>query len=232
MKRILKFILMSLIIGSCSSGGEDDTDTPEPAQNNSPSIPTLIYPTNSLLCIDNTLLFEWNTSVDSEGDAITYKIEVSKDNGFNVISNTVSSAATSQSFTLDKGVSYYWRVKAIDSREVSSDYSSVYNLYTESEGISNHLPFAPQLINPTLNSSIESGNILLEWESSDVDGDSLKYDIYFGSNNPPTTLISDNQDETTIAVTVAASEEYYWKIIVKDQNGGQSIGQIWKFLTN
>lgn len=231
MKSFLKFIILSLVLCGCSGGSGDDNPEPPVSKNNVPSVPTLVYPANNLLCTDNILEFEWNASTDIDGDAITYKIEVAKDNQFAQIAFNSNLSGTKTTYTLEKGIAYYWRVQATDSKKHSSDYSSTFNLYTEGVGITNHLPFAPELLKPEFNSSKTSGNITLEWLGSDTDNDSLTFDVYFGTNNPP-AVVSQNQDAQNFTVSTAASTTYYWKVVVKDGKGGESIGQIWKFNTN
>jgi len=232
MKKILLSVLISSVLLGCSNGGNPGDDTPEPQVNKAPTIPSLASPGNNLLCINNTLEFKWNASSDADGDVIKYKIEISKDNQFSSIDNSAIVSVTSSTSTLEKGVAYYWRVEAIDNKNEPSGFSSVFSLYTEGEGVSNHLPFAPQLINPELSSTIESGTTTLEWSGSDTDGDALTYDIFFDENNQPTTLVSENQTEQTYDVTTISNKTYYWKVVVKDDNGGKVIGQVWGFSTN
>ncbi len=238
MKKHIYIVVFSLILWTCSgSGGDDMTSSPPPPPppppvNVAPTTPSLVYPTNNLLCIDNTLTFDWNASTDSNGDAITYTIQVSKDNQFSQIDFTTSSSATSHTFTLEKGIAYYWRVRATDSNNASSSYSTTYNLYTEGDGVSNHLPFAPELVTPQMNTAIAVGLVTLEWIASDTDGDALTSDVYFGTDNPPTTMVSENQSEITYDVNTVATTTYYWKIVVKDDNGANTVGQIWSFSTN
>lgn len=233
MKKLIYINILSLLICSCSGGSGGGDDTTSPIETNlAPSIPTLVYPTNNLLCINNTLDFEWNASTDSNGDDITYNIQISKDNQFAQIDFTASTSSTIHTFTLQKGIAYYWRVKATDSRNASSNYSSTFNLYTEGEGVSNHLPFSPELVNPLLNAIEQSGSINLEWVGSDTDNDPLTFDVYFGTENPPTNLVAENQNESSLNVNTISATNYYWKIVVKDDNGGNTIGQIWNFRTN
>jgi hypothetical protein len=232
MKIYLKLVFISTLLFACSSGGDDTPPELPVSENKKPTIPTLVYPTNNLLCIDNTLEFSWNISSDPDGDAITYNIEVSKDNQFSTIDFTTSSTLTKHTFTLEKGIAYYWRVQATDSKNESNGFSSIFNLYTEGIGLSNHLPFSPELVGPILNATETEGTITLEWKGSDTDGDPLTYDVYFDENNPPTTLVSENQIEQTLNVNTTLDKSYYWKVIVKDDKGGESIGQIWGFSTN
>ena len=231
MKYIFRFLLLSLVIFSCSSGGSSD-DGPEARPNNAPTAPSLVSPSNNLLCIDNALIFDWNASVDPDGDTITYKIEIATDNIFNNILHSGNIIATNYQVTLLKGTAYYWRVIATDSNNASSDYSSVFKLYTENEGLSNHLPFAPELISPSNGEAVSSDVITLQWEANDVDQDDLVYDIYIDTVDPPVTLVSEDQTETSYDFNLVASTIYFWRIVVKDENGGETVGQVWSFNKN
>ncbi|OGS69393.1 MAG: hypothetical protein A3F91_01385 [Flavobacteria bacterium RIFCSPLOWO2_12_FULL_35_11] len=230
MRHLLYIAALSITLWSCGGGGDDPT--PPPVVNTAPTVPTLTYPTNNLLCIDNVLNFQWSTSTDSQGDAITYQIQVAKDNLFAQISHTLTSTTASKSITLEKGIAYYWRVKATDNKSASSNYSTTFSFYTESVGITNHLPFSPVLVSPVLNSVQTGTSVTLQWMASDVDASNiLTYDVYFGTVNPPTIITSANQSAATLTKTVTASTKYYWKVVVKDSKGGQTIGQVWSFVT-
>jgi hypothetical protein len=234
MKKFLYTAVIAATLWSCGGGGGDNPPTPTPT-NNAPATPTLTYPTNNLLCINNQLDFQYS-STDPDGDAITYQIQIATDNIFTSTSNVQDQtvATTSKTFTLDKGIAYYWRVKAIDSNGAESSYSSVFNFYTEGDGITNYIPFVPELVSPALNAVVTTSTATLDWNGSDADtSDNLTYDVYFDTANPPTTIVSPNQ--TTSSYTTAAlsaTTNYYWKIVVKDNHGGQSIGQIWNFTTD
>lgn len=231
MKKFIYIYAISILINLfCSCGGGSDAPNPEP-ENSAPSKPVLIAPTNGKLCIDNIVNFQWNISVDPEGDVISYLIQVATDNQFNQVAHTFSISATSKNVSLEKGIAYYWRVKATDSKNLASDYSSTFNFYTEGE--INHIPFTPELITPELNSVIQTSTISLEWNANDVDtNDNLSYDVYFGEENPPLSKVGDNQTAKLLEVDLISSNNYYWRVIVKDNNGGESIGQVWNFKTD
>jgi len=233
LKNILFTTILGVVLYGCGSAGEDDGLPSAPAvENKAPSTPTLSAPNNNLLCIDNEITFQWNASTDPESNAISYEIQIATDNQFGQNLQTNSSSSTSTTVTLDKGVAYYWRVKAHDTKNASSSYSSIFSFYTEGVGDSNHLPFSPTLVAPVLNAIEQHATTNLEWTASDVDNDSLLYDIYFGTENPPTIKVSDNQSETTLNVNLTASANYFWKVIVKDDKGGKTIGQVWNFDTD
>ncbi|MDP3312816.1 hypothetical protein [Lutibacter sp.] len=226
-QNILYASILSSLVWSCGGGGGD---TPPPPVNNKPSTATLVYPTHNLLCINNVLNFQWNAATDPDGDALTYQIQVSKDNQFIIIAHSLSGNTLSQTISLEKGVAYYWRVKAIDSKNLSGDYSSTFSFYTEGIGVSNYLPFSPVLSAPILNSIVSTSTVTLTWTASDVDNDPLTYDVFLGTVNPPTAKIATNITIATVGSgTLTASTKYYWKVVVKDTKGGQTTGQVWSF---
>lgn len=232
MKKHIYLLVIGFIVISCSGGGDSPSPSPTPT-NTAPTIPTLVAPSNNKLCIDNSVSFQWDASTDSNNDAIIYQIQVATDIQFAQIVRTLEGTSNSQTIALDKGIAYYWRVKATDSKSLSSNYSSTFNFYTEGVATVNHLPFSPELVQPALNSLINPATATLKWNSSDVDvNDILVYDVYFGTDNPPATKMGTNITTNTLDVITVASKKYYWKVIVKDNKGGEAIGQIWSFSTN
>ncbi len=231
MKKFLYTAVIAATLWSCGGGG----DNPPTPTNNAPATPILTYPTNNLLCINNQLDFQYS-STDPDGDAITYQIQIATDNTFTNIVQTQTATTTSKTITLDKGIAYYWRVKATDSKNASSSYSSIFNFYTEGDGITNYIPFAPELVSPALNTAVTTTTATLQWNGSDADAsDTLTYDVYFGTVNPLTESEKVSADQTSSSYTTAtlgATTTYYWKIVVKDNQGGQTIGQIWNFKTD
>ncbi|MEW4925598.1 hypothetical protein [Algibacter sp. 2305UL17-15] len=230
MKNIKLLVILGIILASCSGGGDD---TPAPEENKAPGkVGSLTYPTNNLLCISNTLLFEWADAIDPNGDPITYLLEISKDNQFSSIEESTTTTANSKSVTLEKGIAYYWRVKATDSKGLSSDYSTVFQFYTEGIAEVNHLPFAPSITAPANEGTASGATTNLQWDASDVDNDPLTYDVYFDTVNPPVTKVGDNQSAKSLTVNLSAATTYYWKVVAKDDKGGQAIGQVWSFSVN
>ena len=230
MKKYIFIIAVSTLIWSCGGSGGDEPTPPPPAENKAPSTPTLVAPTNNLLCINNSVEFRWNASTDPEGNAITYQIDISKDNQFSTIAHTFYETSTVKTVSLEKGVAYYWRVKATDIKNASSSYTSTNQFYTEGVGQQNHIPFIPVLVKPVLNSTVTETTATLEWTATDVDNDLLKFDVYFGKDKSP-ALVVENQSGLTYSVNnLESSTYYYWKIVVKDDKGGISIGQVWSFV--
>ncbi|TWO33422.1 hypothetical protein E1J38_005875 [Seonamhaeicola sediminis] len=235
MKKILyKLVLIAFLGTSCSSGGGDDSgdggggDT----SNSKPTTPALVFPSQNQLCTTNVLNFEWQASTNSDGSSVIYILEISKDNQFN--NKVVDEVLTSLSkiITLEKGFAYYWRVKARSTRNIESDYSPTAQFYTEEVPNSNHLPFAPALQSPFLGQYLETGTttVNLEWTASDVDGDPVTFDVYFGKDKDALSLVSEDTSANTFEVNLdTVDTTYYWKIVVKDDKGASVTGPIWYF---
>lgn len=233
MKTIICILVMSCVI--CSCGGDDgiENEIPPIVENKTPSIPSQIYPENNDLCIDNEVNFQWNPSTDEDGNPISYIVDVAKTASFSPLEYSKTSSSTAVTISLEKGMVYFWRVKAVDSKNAESNYSTTNQFYAEGEGIVNHLPFSPDISSPELNSIISSDSTTLEWNSTDVDADdNLVYDVYFDSVEPPVTKISENQSANSLVVSLTGATTFYWKIVVKDGQGGQTIGQTWHFSTD
>ena len=224
------YLVIALTVISCSGGGDDVQEIED--LNTAPTIPSLVYPLNNTVCIDNNIIFQWGVSTDAESNRITYHIEIAENSAFSPLLHTETSLGQSKLISLTKGRAYYWRIKAVDSRAAESSYSSISQFLTAGDGESNHLPFAPNLVAPALNSEIDGTSTTLSWTASDVDGDDLTFDVYLDTNAEPITLVSENQTSTTFNVTnLTPSSTYFFKIEVKDNKGGVSIGQVWSFTT-
>lgn len=224
------YILISLFLVFISCGGGSTSGGK--TSNKAPSTPGLIYPESNMLCINNIVTFNWSASEDPEGDTIKYEIQVSESSSFTTILHTEVLAGLSRTYSLEKGKIYYWRVKAIDATDASSDFGNVYQFYTEGVGVVNYIPFLPSLISPTLNEIVNTQTVKLEWLASDVDvNDTLVYDIYFGENSTPSLLVADHTTKN-YTTSVSDSKTYYWRIDVKDNAGAKAIGKTWVFKTD
>lgn len=221
---------MSFVFFSC---GSDDSPTQE-TKNTPPSVPVLVSPANATLCINNTVDLEWGASTDAENNSIVYQLQIATDNQFTQIVKTTEAAAVRQTVILNKGVAYYWRVKATDNKNDSSNYSTTYSFYTEATALANHLPFSPQLVQPEINSFVNSATANLKWSATDVDtNDILTYDVYLGTVNPPLTKVGNNLTSASLVQnSLQTATNYYWRVVVKDNKGGETVGQIWQFKTN
>lgn len=228
MKHFIFYIVIGFLSISCSSGGDNLA-----ADNTKPIAPTLVAPANNKLCLDNSVDFQWNFPVAANNNTTSYQIQIAKDNQFTQIVKSINAVSDFQTIQLEKNTAYYWRIKATDSQNSLSDYSTTFKFYTAGEAVTNHLPFLPELVLPIFNAVLNTATTKLSWTATDADAtDVLVYDVYFGTTTTPTQKISENLTTTTLNVNLNTGKEYYWKVVVKDNKGGETTGQIWKFKTN
>jgi hypothetical protein len=152
MKKVVFICIINIGIWSC--GGSEDSGTTTPPKttnpttgtpNTAPTTPSLKFPTNGLLCISNTIDFQWEAATDSEKDAITYQIQIATDEQFTKNLKTLEGSNISQTISVDKGITYYWRVKAVDSKNLSGSFSTTFSFYTEGVAQANRIPFLPEI---------------------------------------------------------------------------------------
>jgi PKD repeat protein len=94
----------------------------------------------------------------------------------------------------------------------------------------NHPPYAPSSPSPPDGETDAGINIILSWQCSDVDGDPLTYDIYFGTYGNM-QKISSNQTATTLSPgTLDHETTYYWKVVAWDSRGAKNESN-WHFIT-
>ncbi len=231
MKKIYVTLITSILLLACS--GEDDNSIRIETLNIDviPTIPSLVYPTNNLTCTNFNLNFEWDPATSTITNTFTYVIEISTQLTFDQVLFSANTTQTTVAFTLEKGTTYFWRIKAMDNNGNESPYSTVQSFFTEPDPGINTIPFAPELISPALRSTVTGGNTSLNWNAIDIDGDSLVYDVYFGETNPP-TLLTENLETSSIHVNLSPNTEYYWRVVVKDDKQGVAIGQVWNFTSD
>ncbi len=215
-------IIVAFIVGCKKDNGE------EKPKEEVPTIPVLLQPDNKKLCIGNEVIFSWDKSYSEKGD-ISYVLEISKKQDFQSKEYHFEQVETQKTVMLEKGVLYFWRVKAVGSDGKSSKYSSVYQFYTEGEVVKNHFPFAPTLVSPKMNERINSEEAILKWEATDLDKNTLTYTIYFGTENPPKDKKGDNISEKSLKVELKTEGDYFWRVDVKDAKGAITKGQVWFF---
>ncbi|WGH74681.1 hypothetical protein P8625_11370 [Tenacibaculum tangerinum] len=234
MKRILKIVgLFSTTVLLFNCGGGSGNGGNEEVVNEAPSKVTLTYPTQNLLCIDNTIPFDWSDATDPNQDNISYKVEIATNRELTNIVKSQTSTTSTATILLDKGKAHYWRVTAVDSKGKEGAPSEVFAFYTKGEGETNIAPFTAELVKPEDEGTISGATIILEWKGADSNtSDTLTYDVYFGEEANPTTLKQENLNTNTLEVSVETGKTYYWKVNTKDNFGAKSIGQIWSFTVN
>jgi hypothetical protein len=105
-------------------------------------------------------------------------------------------------------------------------------LSTGSGGGNNTPPTIPSSPTPADKSTSQSMDQALGWTCSDTEGDSLSYDVYFGTVNPPTQQITqDTRSMSSATPQLDSLTTYYWMVVAKDNHGGVTSGPVWQFTT-
>jgi len=93
-------------------------------------------------------------------------------------------------------------------------------------------PYQPSDPSPENGSSAVDINANLYWTGGDPDpGDTVTYDIYFGTINPPPKIVSNQSDSSYDPGLMNYSTDYYWKIIAWDNLGASNESLLWIFTT-
>ena len=173
----------------------------------------LTYNTSTTDINNFSIQYEWDWNGDGVGDEITKWYE----------SGEICSISHKWN---NEGV-YNISVRAKNEEGQVSNWSS-----TLSVTILNHPPATPHTPFPVNDATDVALTATLSWQCSDVDGDELTYDIYFGtSSNPP--LINSGQYFTSYDPgTLNAENTYYWKKVAKDENNNLNNGDIWSFTSH
>ncbi len=105
-----------------------------------------------------------------------------------------------------------------------------------SDSAENHPPYEPNSPVPSheaVRVSVDSG-LTLTWSGNDPDVlDTVTYDLYWGTD--PNNLALTAQDIATTEYTMAGLSRgvfYYWQIVARDNNGLETTGPVWKFLSD
>lgn len=231
MKKRITFLLAIQFLIACSGDGGGETPiNPTPTEiNTAPSVPVLKTPENNLSCIDVTQTFSWEASTDPDNDPVRYKFLIAKDQNFQQEIKELSLNESGQELVLEPGFIYYWKVKAVDTKNNESEFSETFKFFTNPGNPLNKLPYLAINVFPDNDDEIETtSQVELQWTCEDPDSDPLTYDIYFGKNESP-ELLKSNVTETSFSVSVEVATEYYWQIVAKDTHGGKSLGNIWSF---
>ncbi|OGJ85793.1 MAG: hypothetical protein A2268_00880 [Candidatus Raymondbacteria bacterium RifOxyA12_full_50_37] len=88
----------------------------------------------------------------------------------------------------------------------------------------NNPPIAPICLAPSDSALNQEKSVTLTWRQAiDPDGDSVRYDVYFGTDIGQLAIIGASISDTTYAVTkLIFNTVYYWKITAKDGNSTAS----------
>jgi Right handed beta helix region/Periplasmic copper-binding protein (NosD) len=203
------------------------TMLPTTADNTSPNEPAYSSPTENITgAPTNGVELSWTGSDPDPDDNITYQVYFGESSTPKLLTSglSITKLITPRLKSL---TTYYWKVISKDSHNATTE-GPVWAFTT-----GNTPPNTPVIISPLDNDSIAYSSAYLNWSTiEDPDeGDTLLYDVYFGTITTP-PLVKENT--TTIIHnlgTLDSQTTYYWKIVTKDNHGASTEGPVWTFKT-
>ncbi len=96
----------------------------------------------------------------------------------------------------------------------------------------NRVPDFPSNPSPTDGTSDIPRNVTLSWTCDDPDGDSLYYDVYFGTDESPPLVIGELTATTYRPPMLDFDTTYYWRVIAWDDKAYGTGGPVWSFSTH
>ena len=240
MKKYIYLLMAALSITtliSCGSDGDltdgegNDGDTMVPA----PTAANLIFPEDNTECNEGELVnetqsrvtFRWGESENT--DVYTVTLTNMRSNGTRTVNATTNEAP----ITIDRGTPYQWSVTSTAEGTNETATSAVARFYNQGPGVANYAPFPPTAVNPAMGATVDidmDGNVNLQWESSDIDGDLAGYEVFIGTQNPPAgslgQLMESNRD-----ANLQAGTTYFWSVNAMDHHGNIASSQVFQFRT-
>ena len=93
-------------------------------------------------------------------------------------------------------------------------------------------PNTPSNPSPADETNFTIRNVTLEWTGGDPDaGETVTYDVYFGTDTNPPLIAQDLPHCTYEVGTIDYCDDFYWRVAARDNNGVTSEGPLWGFST-
>jgi hypothetical protein len=196
--------------------------------NNPPNIPSTPNPQNNSLDVSITNDLSWTGGDPDPGDTVTYDVYFGTTNPPPLVAISHPST-TYNPGTLNYSTTYYWKIVAWDNRGAST--TGPLWVFTTT-GVPNNPPYIPNSPSPLNHAVGVTINTNLGWSGGDPDpGDTVLYDIYFGTINLPVKIVSNQSSTSYDPGTMNFDTTYYWKIVAWDNHGASSAGPVWDFTT-
>jgi hypothetical protein len=190
-------------------------------QNYPPNVPTLLAPADGATFLPKQITLQWSGG-DPDNNLSNYSLYVGTANPPAFYATTGNTGAT---ITFNAGTLYYWYVVARDAFNATAT-SAVWSFRT------NAIPAEPSNPSPPYYAQDQPLNMTLTWESSDADGEALKYDVYAGSSIvPPLRASNVTSSSFNVSNLTNPDQDFFWKIVVKDNHGASVTGPLWYFHT-
>ncbi|HWR27596.1 MAG TPA: VCBS repeat-containing protein, partial [Candidatus Thermoplasmatota archaeon] len=197
---------------------------PEP-----PYTPSNPFPANESTGVPVTADLGW-TGGDPNGDPVTYDVYFGTTNPpAKKVYN--QSALLYNPSTMSNITHYYWKIIAWDNHSTSTEGP----LWEFTTGLKvNNPPNPPSNPSPANGATKVVISAKLSWTGGDPDGDTVTYDVYFGTTSQPPKVNTNQSALTYNPGALAYDTTYYWNIIAWDNHSANVSGTTfdpWNFTT-
>ncbi|MEC8831251.1 MAG: hypothetical protein VX772_02740, partial [Bacteroidota bacterium] len=198
-----------------------------------PLAAALIFPDNNEECTEGVVVsesesqvtFQWGASENTD----SYTLQLNNlETGETSNSNTSN---TEIQITLNRGTAYSWSIVSRANGTNETATSGTWRFYNAGAPVENYAPFPAYDPYPQMGVAIDAGDITLQWESSDLDGDTLSYVVYLDTVTPPTGQLGET-DTNSYETNVQANNIYYWRVQTIDAAGNSTTSEVFEFRTN
>jgi hypothetical protein len=194
--------------------------------NNAPDEPSDPNPENNKMGVGVGIDLSWTGGDPDTCDTVTYDVYL----GTTSPPPYVDSVAIElyDPGILDHSTTYYWQIVAKDYAE-STTTGPIWN-FTTSENTAPYEPSGPYPANGSIDILVD---VVVNWTGGDPDvGDTVTYDVYFGTNSSSPELVANNISDTLYDPgTLEYETTYYWMIVAWDNLNQSTKGQLWEFTT-
>ena len=179
-------------------------------------------PENDSSGVPINVVLSWSAT-DVDNDNITYDLYFGTDEG-NLEKIATDLEESSKLVNLEPDNTYYWKVVAKDGKGGITE-SPVWSFTTTIPPKIGDASPADRAMNIPLSA-------VLTWNATDLDGDGISYDVYFGRDNRNLSKVASGISEKSYELEkLGYHTTYYWKVVAKDGKGGITEGPVWRFTT-
>ncbi|HVQ01556.1 MAG TPA: Ig-like domain-containing protein [Candidatus Thermoplasmatota archaeon] len=203
----------------------DDATGVRVGSNTPPQMPSSPNPSNGSTSVSLTKQISWTGGDVNPFDTVTYDVYFGTSSSPPKVSENQTDL-TYNPGTMDFNTTYYWKIVAWDNHG-GSTAGPTWHFTTRGESP----PNTPSSPSPQNGSTEVDINKDMSWSGGDPDGDSVTYDVYFGTSSPPPKVSSNQSGQSYNPGTMGFVTKYYWKIVAWDYYGETSSGPIWQFTT-
>ncbi len=202
--------------------------------NQPPNIPSSPFPADKSKGIDEQhISFGWEGD-DPDGDSVIYKFYLATfssliDNASTELTHIQSvSSPNLELWGFAKDSTYQWQIISQDSKGDIVE-GPVWEFSTVEKD--NTTPSNPIITEPASGAIDVALDQKLRWTATDGDGDTLYYDVYFGTTPEPELVSASQPSQIYIPEKLENGTTYYWKIIVSDGKVANKQSELWSFTT-